>query len=71
MSFKERFQGNNYPVCMPYPHEPDIKLGYIERGNGYRLFCQECGARAINAIGKVKLSPNERENAVELVPRKN
>ena len=64
--FGEMFEGKAYPVCKPYPHEPDIKIGYNKRSNAYRLFCKNCNARAQNAIRKVALSPNERENAEEL-----
>lgn len=64
--FKEQFEGKAYPICKPYPHEPDIKLGFQEKSGAYRLFCKSCNARAQNAIRKVALSPAERENAVKL-----
>ena len=66
LSFKEQFQGKTYPVCKPYPHEPDIKLGFQKNAGAYRLFCKNCKARAQNAIRKVALSEAERENAEEL-----
>lgn len=66
LSFKERFQGKKYPVCKPYPHEPDIKIGYQERAGAYRLFCKNCGKRAQNAVSHDTLSPDERENAEAL-----
>ena len=68
LSFKERFEGKEYPVCELYPHEPDIVLGFQPKAGAYRLFCKECKARSQNAIRKVLFSPEERENAIELPP---
>ena len=71
MSYQERFEGKEYPVCEPYPHTPDITLGFQPNSGAYRLFCKVCKARSQNAIRKVLFSPEERENAVELEPKSN
>ena len=42
VDYKERFKEKALPVCKPYPHEPDIKLGYYDGANQYRLYCAEC-----------------------------
>ena len=63
LSFQERFQGKKYPVCRPYSHQPDIKIGHNKNANAYRLYCADCDARAENAIPHMELSKNERENA--------
>ena len=70
LSFKERFKGLLYPVCKPFPHDPDIKLGFQEKAGAYRLFCKSCDARAQNALPHNALSPTEREKAEELGPIK-
>ena len=66
LNLKDRFTEKELPVCKPYPHEPDIKIGCYKSG-GYRLFCEKCGKRAQNAIPHT-LHPDERENAVVLEP---
>lgn len=71
MSYQERFEGKEYPVCEPYPHTPDIALGFQPKSGAYRLFCKVCKARSQNAIRKVLFSPEERENTVELEPKNN
>jgi len=70
LNLKERFQGKKYPVCKPYPHQPDIKVGCYKHIDQYRLYCKNCDTPAENAIPKNALSKEERDNAGELVAKK-
>ena len=68
---KERFKERAYPICKPFPHEPDIKIGYYEPPtNQYRLYCKSCDQRGQEAIPHNELSDTEKDNADKLVAKK-
>lgn len=71
LNFKDRFKEQAYPVCKPYPHEPDLELGHNKKANAYRLYCKDCDQRGQEAIPHNALSDKEKDNATELVPQKN